>query len=296
MLLLENDQLKQQDKDRFVRAAIALKANAEDPDADETDPVHLNAIALVTRINQVSPKILGGESEAIGITKRIPERTDKSDISHCEMLQKVEEWEQALIPLPAPIVTVEVSTLETPAPQRIEPTVLSQSETQSTASVNPKIARIMDAVRLKAKSTPQTAVPESESVSTSPAPLDLSLSPEQMASNRDRLARLMENLDKSSQIQKPLSAKEQHESEMASLNSDLEWIERSISQADDAGEIARLRDQREKVRDRKKAIEREKALAREQLQREQEEAFSKRKAKMLQEFYRQQDPFGGLGW
>ncbi|MGL5194482.1 MAG: hypothetical protein ACRC8Y_12930, partial [Chroococcales cyanobacterium] len=192
MLLLENDQLKQQDKDRFVRAAIALKANAEDPDADETDPVHLQAIALVTRINQVSPKILGGESEAIVHPESLDgwgnwQESDKAEASRREVLQRYEEWERALTPYPAPITTVDISTAETPAPQRIEPTVLPQSETQSTASVNPKIARIMDAVRLKAKSTPQTAVPESESVSTSPAPLDLSLSPEQMASNRDRL-------------------------------------------------------------------------------------------------------------
>jgi hypothetical protein len=284
MLLLENDLLKPDDKTRFVRAAVALKANAEDPEADETDPAYLKAIALIDRINQASPKILGGESsEAIAITKQAPQLEPSEQDS----------------PVAHPSTrTVDVSTVAIPAQQEIEPTNLPESEPLPTAPANARIARIMDAVRLKAAQAIQNPGPESETFATSPPAKDLEISQEQMWVNRDRLAKLMGKLDKSSQIQKPLSPEQQREAEITSLNSDLEWIEREIAQSGDAGEIARLRMQREEVRDRKKAIERETALAREQLQREQEEEFSRRKAEALRRLnaFNQSigDPFGGL--
>jgi len=62
--LAQNQALKSSDKEEFVRAATAIKANADDPDPDELDSVYERSVGFMDTIAQLEGRISGGAPEA----------------------------------------------------------------------------------------------------------------------------------------------------------------------------------------------------------------------------------------
>lgn len=350
MFLLKNEMLKPEDKERFVRSAIIVKAHADDPEGIPEESTFRNAKALIRQIAAIAPALLAQavredsfplaiapavepvvaeeepakvvskdwwgdwEESEVAHTRFIPEPEDKAEVSRCEQMQKMEEWESAIAQLPDPLppaIDVTPPVVEAVIP---EPEVTPQPPEviQKAQPTNPRIAEIMQKMKAKkgVESSPGAIVPQNLGVENQQPDIPQFTNPD---AQRLILEGISAIASKSSSFSKPLSPDELLNGHQNEVDQDLVEVNAAILEIMQMEETLRECDRLQMLIEKKAELEEEKDDVASQICQHQEEKerygeewFAERKQAMLRQF-RQiyssptppdllNDPYGGLDW